>query len=239
MWNSLFVDPIINLLLLFHFTMGGNGVLAITSLTLLIRLTLVPVSMSQHQIAKRRDAVQGDISEIRERYHEDKVLRIKEENKVYRKAGISPARGCLPLVFQMPVLIALNQSIVSIYASIANLPSDINERVYNWVPSVLGIEMQNIFPLNSEFLWFDLSSPDTEFWLPLLVTLSFLFQQIYRLLLTPSDAKKTRLNWALQAIMPVLIGALSLGYPAGLSVYIIASNVFGVVQMTFFEYIDT
>ena len=85
----------------------SNYGVAIVIFTVLIRLILLPLNIKQQKSMMRMQAVSPLISEVQEKYKNDKEKQSQETMKIYQKYKISPFAGCLPLLIQFPVLIAL------------------------------------------------------------------------------------------------------------------------------------
>ena len=85
----------------------NNYGVAIIIFTVFIRLILLPLNIKQQKSMMRMQAVTPLISEIQEKYKNDKEKQSQETMKIYQKYKISPFAGCLPLLIQFPVLIAL------------------------------------------------------------------------------------------------------------------------------------
>ena len=85
----------------------NNYGIAIVIFTVLIRLILLPLNIKQQKSMMRMQAVSPLISEVQEKYKNDKEKQSQETMKIYQKYKISPFAGCLPLLIQFPVLIAL------------------------------------------------------------------------------------------------------------------------------------
>ena len=85
----------------------GNYGLAILFFTIIVRIILLPLNIKQQRSMMRMQAVSPLITEIQEKYKNDKEKSAQETMKVYQKYKISPMAGCLPMLIQFPVLIAL------------------------------------------------------------------------------------------------------------------------------------
>jgi len=146
---------------------------------------------------------------------------------------VNPLGGCLPLVIQFPILIGLYQAL---RASLAAAPLELltlSQYLYphqslaswlQWLPNAASL-----LPLNSKFLWLDLSKPDALFILPLLVVVSTFLQN--KLLTPPNpDPQQAAMNGTMQLMMPVMIGWFSLSFPSGLSIYWVLANLIGIGQ---------
>lgn len=81
--------------------------LAIIILTIIIRLLLLPLTVKQYSSTLKMQEIQPKIQEIQKRYKNDKEKLNEELMKFYQENNVNPAGGCLPLVIQMPIIIAL------------------------------------------------------------------------------------------------------------------------------------
>ncbi len=99
-------DPIHWLLAKLHgFT--GNWGWAIMLLVLLIKLALYPLSAAQYKSMAKMRKFQPRIQQLKERYGDDKQKFQTAMLELYKKEKINPAGGCLPILIQMPVFLAL------------------------------------------------------------------------------------------------------------------------------------
>lgn len=84
-----------------------NYGVAIIVLTLLIRFVLLPLGIKQIKSMQAMQAIQPRVKEIQKKYKGDKQKAQEETMKLYREAGVNPLGGCLPLLLQFPILIAM------------------------------------------------------------------------------------------------------------------------------------
>jgi YidC/Oxa1 family membrane protein insertase len=157
-------------------------------------------------MSKMRE-LQEPIKKIQERFRDDRQQQSKEMMELYRKAGVNPLGGCLPMLLQIPVFIGLYYALQS---SIA----------LRQAPFMLWIE--------------DLSVPETLFTLPggfpvrllpLLMCGSMVLQQK----MTPStmDPQQARM---MMIMMPVMFTFLFYTFPSGLVLYWLVSNLLAIAQ---------
>lgn len=93
----------------------GNWGLAIIILTFLIRGALWPINMKAYSSMERMKKVQPLLTEVKEKYEDDRQRMTEETMKIFREHNVSPAGGCLPMIMQMPILYGLY---VMIYNSV-------------------------------------------------------------------------------------------------------------------------
>lgn len=84
-----------------------NYGLAIILFTILVKLILMPLQIKSQKAMKRQQKVQPIIAELQKKYANDQQKLQQEMMKVYRENNISMSGGCLPLLIQMPILVAL------------------------------------------------------------------------------------------------------------------------------------
>ncbi|WP_245684705.1 YidC/Oxa1 family membrane protein insertase [Orenia metallireducens] len=103
-------DLMQNLLgLLYNFTKSYG--LSIIILTLAIKLILYPLTHKQTSSMKKMQQIQPEIEKLREKYGDNQQKFQEETMKLYQKHKINPLSGCLPMLVQMPILIALFQAL--------------------------------------------------------------------------------------------------------------------------------
>jgi YidC/Oxa1 family membrane protein insertase len=220
-WD-LFLSVFINFLLLIYNVLGQQTIVAIAVLTLVVRLSLLPLTLRQQQTSKKMQEMQPELQKLQKKYANDREKLAQEQMKLYQEAGMNPLGGCLPLLIQMPLLFALYQSIIRVLAVSPMELLRLSQNIY--FP-----DMASLIPLNSAFLWLDLGQPDPYFVLPVLVVLtSWLSQKI----LSPpaTDERTAAMTQQMQIMMPLMFGFISLSYASGLSIYFIISNLVTMLQ---------
>jgi len=223
-WDLLILNPMVNALLFFYRILGHQTVLAITALTLVVRLAVLPLTLKQQQAAQRMQALQPELEKLQKKYAKDREKLAQEQMKLYREAGINPLGGCLPLLIQLPLLYGLWQAIMRTLAVSPLELVRLSQNVYSFIPS-----LTSLIPLQSRFLWLDLGQPDPYYVLPILVVVtSWLSQKI----LTPpsTDPRSAAMNQQMMIMMPLMFGFISISYSSGLSIYFIVSNLVTILQ---------
>jgi YidC/Oxa1 family membrane protein insertase len=87
----------------------GDWGLAIIVLTVMVRLALMPLTIKQTKSMYEMQRIQPKIKELQKKYANDKEKLQEETLKFYQENKVNPFGGCLPLILQMPLLIALYQ----------------------------------------------------------------------------------------------------------------------------------
>src|SRR3989304_8835439 len=154
MWNTYFIQPLFNLLIVFYNLLWHNMGLAIIAITFLVRLALLPSSIKSLRAQKKLRDLQHEIEKIKKDHGHDKSVMTKKTMELYQKHGVNPITSCLPLLIQLPILIALYRVFFNLSdASSLNL-------VYSFIAKPETI--------NTHFLWLDLAKIDPYYVLPIL-----------------------------------------------------------------------
>ena len=91
MWNTLLIEPILNLLILFYHLLFSNLGLAILGLTLLIRVLLFPLVLPVLKMGEKQRQLKPELDKLREKYAKDKEKLAREQMQLLSRAGI-PSR---------------------------------------------------------------------------------------------------------------------------------------------------
>lgn len=174
--------------------------LAIIMLTLIIKLVLAPLTAKQIRSMEGMQTLQPKIKELQKKYKGNQKKMQEEMSKLYREMGVNPLSGCLPLIIQMPFLIA-------IFYALRAYPYDPAFESFLWMPS--------------------LGQPDPTYILPVLSAVStfFIQNQMSGSQAAASDAAAKQQK-IMKVVMPLFIGWISLSFPSGLVIYWVVSNVF-------------
>ncbi len=110
-WNFLLVHPLISLLVGAYDLLHDFG-FAIVFITIVIRLALYPLFRIQIQNQRAMQELAPAMSELKAKYGSDKQRLGQEQMKLYQERGYNPAMGCLPILLQMPLLLAMYQAFI-------------------------------------------------------------------------------------------------------------------------------
>ena len=198
-WVNQFIE------LLFRFTqMIGlpSYALAILLLTLIFKLITQPLNVKQSHSMRQMQLLQPQLDEIKRRYPNDKQKQSEQTMALYRKEGVKPLAGCLPLLIQLPIMILLYNAVRQFVPLYPEYDGLLTQWFPEWLPS--------------------LSATDTTVVMPLLVAVTTFLQQWV------NSPKKAELN---QKVMlyafPVMFFFFAQSFPAGLCLYWIGYSVFG------------
>jgi YidC/Oxa1 family membrane protein insertase len=205
-WNKYFVYPMSWFITYFSHLYNENYGLAIVTVTLIVRLILLPLNVKQLKSSKAMQDVQPELKEIQKKYSSKDAntqKKLQEETMaLFQKHGVNPLAGCLPIFVQMPVLIA----------------------IYHAIMRTEAIKQ-------GSFLWFQLGSPDPIYLLPLIAGAATFLQQ--KLMMGGNPASQNPQMKVMLYVMPVMITVFAIFFPSALALYWVVGNVFMVAQTLF------
>ncbi len=222
-FNEALYRPLFNRLVFLYNSIPYHDFgVAIILITVLIRLLLYPLNQKAIKSQKALNDLQPQIKEIQTKYKADRAKQSQALMDLYKTNGINPASGCLPLLIQFPLLIALYQVFLK-----ALKPDNLNS-LYSFVsrPEII----------NPMFLsWIDLSK--SNYIMAILAGVLTFFQAKMMMVARPKNSNQsdfaTTLNKQMVYLMPVMTVFIAWKLPAGLALYWIVITVFGIVQQYF------
>lgn len=249
-FNTIFVFPILNLLLFFNNVLvtvkipGAFG-WAIIALTVCIRFILHPLFQKQLHTAKKMQELKPHLDRISQEHKKDPKRLQQEHLKLYQEAGINPASGCVFLIIQIPIFIALYNTL-QLFLTNGNLG-----KVIAQINKVVYLPALKISSIDPWFFGYNLALTPAKagLWYYYLVPVITGFLQYYQVHVStppaPSkdemklDKKKEpsatedfqkAMNTQMKFIFPVLIGWFSFQFPIGLSLYWNIFSIFSIMQ---------
>lgn len=216
--NRFIVIPIFNF---FNQFINNYGII-ILLLTIVIKIIILPFTFKSYMSSAKMKVLKPEIDEIQKKIPKEKSMERQQATMaLYKKAGVSPLGGCLPMLFQMPILYAM----------------------FRFFPTSIELRQQG-------FLWADdLSSYDSVLELPfnipmygdhvslfaLLMTISMVFYTRMQNQMNPAQAGGMPGMKTMMYIMPVFFMAFLNNYSSGLSYYYLLANIITFLQMYLFR----
>jgi YidC/Oxa1 family membrane protein insertase len=196
----------------------SNYGIIILLLTIFLRIVLLPFTYKSFLSGAKMKVLKPEIDELKDKYKGDQTKFGQEQMKLFQKAGVSPLGGCLPLLFQMPILVAM----------------------YSFFPSSIELRQQH-------FLWVkDLSSYDSIYNfstnIPLIhqfygnhVSLFTLLMLVSQILMSWYNSQyavgmNNQMKW-MQYIFPIFLVGIFNSLPAALTYYYFLSNILSLIIM--------
>lgn len=211
--NRFLVIPVFNFLDDLHLNYG----IIILLLTIFIKLLLSPITYRNFISSAKMKVLKPEIAELNEKHKDDAMKKQQAVMELYRRAGVNPFAGCIPVILQMPILIAL----------------------FRFFPASIELRQQS-------FLWADdLSSYDSILNLPfeipfygdhvslftILMAISIFFysKATGQLDTTSKDPMAVQMR-LMMYIMPFMMLFFFNGYSSGLSYYYLVANLITIGQ---------
>ena len=219
--------------LLWIYSLLGNFGISIIIFTFLVRLLTHPLTVQQLKSTSQMQDMQKSKEwlDIQKKYKDDKQKLQMAQMELMKEKNINLYGSCLPLLVQFPVIIGLYQSITLALAYTPLQMINLSSHAYNF------IDVAKLLPINSHFLWMDLSQPERliVFGIPIPVLAILVVITTYiqgRLMAPPAQPgdQSAQMTQAMNLYMPVFMGYLAWSFASGLSLYFIVSNLFSVLQ---------
>ncbi len=224
-WDLIILNPTINVLIVLSDYLAGSFGLTIIVLTVVVRGLMYPLTQKQLRASKAMQSIQSQVAELRKKYAKDKQQLAKEQMRLYKESGMNPAGCLLPMLVQMPVWIALYQSIIRVLAVAPEDFLSLSRHLYSSWPDVFSL-----VPLTSSFLGMNLAVPNIV--MPILVGGTMWVQQ--KMMMSPTaDPKQQAQSQMMLWMMPMMFAFLTLSFPSGLALYWVTSNVISIVMQYF------
>ena len=192
----------------FHALLGSYG-WSIVLLTLVVRILFYPLTARGNASMRKMQLVQPQLKELREKYKDNPQLMNTKMMELYRKEGVNPFGGCLPILLQIPVFFAL-------YATLDG-----------------AVELRQV-----SFLWCkDLAAADTVAKIPLYffdlpinpLVLAMTALMVIQQHMTPMSMDPVQKK--MMALMPIVMLFMLYDLPSGLTLYWTVSNFFSIIQL--------
>jgi YidC/Oxa1 family membrane protein insertase len=212
------IIPIFNFLNRFISNYG----LIILLLTIIIKIILLPLTYRSYLSMAKMKLLKPEIDKINEKIPADKAMERQQATMaLYKKAGVSPMGGCIPMLLQMPILIAM----------------------FRFFPTSIELRQQH-------FLWaHDLSTYDSIFNLPFTIPMYGDHVSLFTLLMTASTVLTSRLSQQTTAssqqmpgmksmmyVMPIMFMFILNNYSAALTYYYFLANILTFGQNYLFKF---
>lgn len=207
------ISWILLFLLKLFFKVTHNWGVAILLVSTVAYFALLPLSFKGMLSMKRMQALQPQIEALRTK-HKDNAHKLNTEMmELYRKEKINPFGGCLPMLIQMPVFIALFQLLlrfVSLKGASFLWIKDLSEpdrlAVFSWKMPLTGWDELNI--------------------LPILMAIIMFLQQKVTMASMSSNSQAAEQQKIMSIVMPVLFGFLFYRMPSGLVLYYLVNSIY-------------
>jgi len=214
-WFEWFMKPIFRLLLWLYQQIGNFGV-AIICLTIIVRTIMFPIAQKQFRSMAAMKVLQPKMKALQERHKEDKPRLQQEMLKLYQEEKVNPMAGCLPILIQIPIFYALYKTLM-VSVEMRHKPFAL------WIKDLSAPDPMT--PVNLfGFLHFTPPAYLALGVLPILFGITMYVQT--RLNPPPADPVQKQM----MSIMPWFMMFIFAPFAAGLQLYYVCNNLFGLAQ---------
>ncbi len=204
----------------------ANYGLAIIFLTIVVRLAMYPLTLKSMKSMKKMQMLGPEIEKLKAEIGENPQEMQKRMMELYKERGVNPVGGCLPMLLQMPVFIALYRMLWTTY-ELRGAPFMFWMTDLAQPDHLMHLPWVKTIPFLGAFL-----TPTFEYLnvLPILMGIAMVLNS--KLMPTPAAAQNPQQK-AMMTIMPVFFSFICYNMASGLNLYILTSTVLGMVQQKF------
>jgi YidC/Oxa1 family membrane protein insertase len=220
-WFYFITKPLFLLIDTIYHWVGNFGV-AILIVTVMVKLAFFPLANRSYMSMAKMKKIQPQIAALKDLYPDDKVKQQQEQMALFKREGVNPVAGCLPMVIQIPVFFALYK-VIFITIEMRHAP------FFGWIRDLSAPDPTNVFTLFGLIPWNPTALPVFGHFLalgiwPLVMGVSMFFQM--KMNPEPADpVQKQMFSW-----MPVIFTFMLGTFPAGLVIYWTWNNTLTVLQ---------
>jgi YidC/Oxa1 family membrane protein insertase len=221
LYNEAIYRPILNLLVYLYNVIPGHDVgVVIILVTIAVRAVLAPFMHKSLKSQQALNALQPKLNELRAQHKDNREAQAKAMMDLYKEHKINPLSSCLPLLIQLPILIALYQvfskalhgNLAGLYHFVSN-PGNINPRLFG------------LIDLSQPNIWFGVLAGLAQFWQSRMM--------ISKTKNTDPTAKA--MNIQMLYVLPVISAIVAIRLPAGLPLYWIVTTLFAIAQQYYIQ----
>ncbi|WP_419800837.1 membrane protein insertase YidC [Mucilaginibacter sp.] len=213
--NRFAVLPVFDFLKNFNWNYG----LIILVLTILLKLVLFPLTYKSYLSMAKMRVLKPEMDEIKGKVGDDNPTLLQQEYlKLYKKAGVNPLGGCLPLVIQMPIILAFFRFFPNLF--------ELRGQAFLWMHDLSTYDSVLSFPLIPFLNWDHISL------MCLLMTISTLIQTYFNNQTSGATGQMKYIGY----ITPLIFFGVLNSYPAGLNYYYFCANILTFSQQYFIRF---
>ena len=220
--NRFIIIPVFNWVEAYGLSYG----LIILILTIFIKIIVLPVSYKTYMSSAKMRALKPEIEAINEKYPKDEDMMKKQQAtmSLYRSAGVKPAGGCLPMLLQMPILIAMYRFFPSAY--------ELRQQSFLWAEDLSTYDSIWDFGHNVPLLGDHLS-----LFTILMTIATVVYTWLNQKLMAPTQGNKDqqRMMNIMMYMMPIMFLFLFNNFASALTYYYLLFNLLTFLQMWIFR----
>ncbi|MBP7103166.1 MAG: membrane protein insertase YidC [Bacteroidales bacterium] len=219
--NKIAVIPIFGFFEKFNWSYG----IIILILTIILKIVLLPLAYTSYKSTAKMRVVKPEMEEISKRYpnKEDAMKKQQATMAMYKQLGIKPMAGCLPMLLQMPILIALFRFFPSAY--------ELRQQPFLWADDLSTYDSILNLPFNIPFY-----GDHVSLFTLLMTAATLIYTIINNKMMSPggNEQQMKMMKWMMY-LMPIMFLGIFNNYSSGLSYYYFLVNIITFVQMGVFR----
>jgi len=219
LFNTVLYIPILNFLVFLYNIIPGQDLgIAIILLTVLIKILFMPLSLKMLRSQKQMQDIQPKIKELQEKHKDDKQAQAQAVMQLYKEHNVNPLSGCLPLLVQIPILLAVYRVIMN------GFKPETLDLVYSFI-----YRPEAIHTISMGFLDLSINNPALA-----LITGGLQFIQMRKTSQKTAGAKDQAAMMTKQMMyfFPIMIVVIAWNLPAGLVLYWTTNTIFSIFEQT-------
>lgn len=200
-----FISQILLSIMRFLHNMLHSWGLAIIFLSILVYVCLYPLSFKQMQSMKHMQMLQPQIEALRKAYKDNPQRLNKEIMDLYKKNGVNPLGGCLPMLLQIPIFFGLYQAL---FRSV-----ELKGTAFLWIKDLAEPDRLVVFSSGLPILGKEINI------LPILMAIGMFFQQKITMKSSTAVGTSAEQQKMMMFLFPILFGFIFYKFPSGLNMY--------------------
>lgn len=215
-------------ILKFFYDMSNDYALSIVLFTILTRVILLPLTFSQMRSMSAMKLIQPEVDKINKKYKNDKQKQGEMLQKLYKEKNINPAAGCLPLIIQLPIIMAMYSVVrepVKYVFSGNDALYKTADRGFFWIASLTDKDIINVAGVTLPFI------------LPILSALFTYIQMKMSTAKQSNDSSSNEMAQSMNKSMSIMMPAMMLWWgvmlPSGLILYLVTGTIVQIIQQYF------
>lgn len=230
LYHTIFYQPIFNLLIWFYNIIPGHDIgLAIIFVTIIIKIVLYPFSLQGIKAQKALQDLQPKTDDLKKQYKDDQPGLAKATMELYKKEKVSPFSSCLPLLIQLPFLIA-------VYSVFRNGLSNKQgfDILYSFVhnPGNISAIAFGFFDMSKANIILAVLAGAAQYW----VSKMLVSKKQPQVPGAKDEDMTSIMNKQMTLFMPIITVFIGISLPAGLTLYWFITTVLtGLQQLYFFK----
>lgn len=219
--NRLAVIPLFNWLESYGMSYG----IIILILTIILKIVLLPIAYKTYTSSAKMRVLKPEIDEISARYpkQEDAMKKQQATMSLYKSAGVNPMSGCLPVLLQMPILIAMFRFFPSAY--------ELRQQSFLWADDLSSYDSIVQLGFNIPFY-----GDHVSLFCLLMTIATLIYTWLNNKMMTTGNADQMKMMKVFMYLMPIMFLGMFNNFSAGLNYYYLLVNLITFLQMFIFRY---